>query len=84
MQLVGKLPLRHPDTPTRPWPGLKEHPRNWEASGAPVSIITPPAPQTSHLGMEGTHAPVLITHFKHGDCLKTVPALPVEEALRKV
>lgn len=28
--------------------------------------------------------PVLATHFKHGDCLKTVPALLVEEAFRKV
>lgn len=27
------------------------------ASGAPVSITIPPAPETSYLGMEGTHAP---------------------------
>lgn len=28
--------------------------------------------------------PVLVTHVKHGDCLKTVLAVPVEEAFRKV
>ena len=57
LQLVGKLSLRHPDTPTRPWPGPKEHPRNWGASGAPVSIIIPPAPQTSQLGDGGYPCP---------------------------